>query len=113
MDQSYKRIQYCRYADDFLIGVIGSKHDAEQIRNTVKDFLLKQLHLELSMEKTLITNSMDKANFLGYEVTVSKRAKHFVKRKQGQFRMSEGTVKLYVPKEKWTKRLLDNENMII
>jgi len=96
-----------------VIGVIGSKHDAEQIRNTVKDFLTEHLHLELSMEKTLITNSMDKANFLGYEVTVSKRAKHFVKRKQGQFRMSEGTVKLYIPKEKWMKRLLDNKNMII
>lgn len=113
MDQRYKRILYCRYADDFLIGVIGYKYDAERIRNTVKDFLTVHLHLELTMEKTLITNSMDKANFLGYEVTVSKRAKHFVKRKQGQFRMGEGTVKLYVPKEKWMKRLLDNENMII
>ena len=31
MDDSYKRICYIRYADDFLIGVIGSKEDAEQI----------------------------------------------------------------------------------
>ncbi len=30
MDTGYKRIQYVRYADDFLIGVIGSKEDAEK-----------------------------------------------------------------------------------
>ena len=65
------------------------------------------------MEKTLITNATDKANFLGYEVTVSRRGKHFIRRKQGPFRPSEGIVKLYVPKEKWMKRLLENENMII
>lgn len=113
MDSNYKRILYCRYADDFLIGVIGSKHDAEQIRNDVKRFMKEQLNLELSMEKTLITNSEDKARFLGYDVTVSKRSEHFVRRQQGKFRMGEGSVKLYVPKEKWMRRLVDNENMII
>lgn len=113
MDEKYRRILYCRYADDFLIGVIGSKQDAEQIRMDVKAFLAEKLHLELSMEKTLITNAADKANFLGYEVTVSRRGKHFVRRKQGSFRPSEGIVKLYVPKEKWMKRLLENENMMI
>ena len=35
MDDSYKRICYIRYADDFLIGVIGSKEDAEQIKQDV------------------------------------------------------------------------------
>ena len=113
MDKSYKRIQYCRYADDFLIGVIGSKKDAEWIRDLVKVFLAEKLHLELSMDKTLITNATDKAKFLGYDVTVSKRSSHFTRRKQGKFRNAGGVVKLYVPKEKWMRRLLDNENMII
>ena len=27
MDNGYKRLKYVRYADDFLIGVIGSKED--------------------------------------------------------------------------------------
>lgn len=75
MDKQYKRIQYCRYADDFLIGVIGSKKDAEEIRNAVRIFLADNLHLELSMEKTLITNAKDKAKFLGYDITVSKGAR--------------------------------------
>ncbi len=113
MDEQYKRIQYCRYADDFLIGVIGSKKEAEEIRSAIKDFLAEQLRLELSMEKTLITNATDKASFLSYHITVSKRSKQFIKRKQGSFRMADGIVKLYVPKEKWMKRLLDNENMVI
>ena len=113
MDKSYKRIQYCRYADDFLIGVIGSKKDAGWIRDLVKVFLAEKLHLELSMDKTLITNATDKAKFLGYEVTVSKRSRHFTQRKQGKFRNAGGVVKLYVPKEKWMRRLLENENMII
>lgn len=30
MDSGYKRMQYTRYADDFLIGVIGNKEDAEK-----------------------------------------------------------------------------------
>ena len=65
------------------------------------------------MEKTLITNAADKASFLGYDITVSKRSEHFSKRTQGKFRSAEGIVKLYVPKEKWMKHLLDNENMVI
>jgi hypothetical protein len=36
-----------RYAEDFLMGVTGSKHNAEQI--TVKDYLSEHLHLEFSM----------------------------------------------------------------
>jgi hypothetical protein len=25
MDPNFKRLRYCRYADDFMIGIIGSK----------------------------------------------------------------------------------------
>ena len=38
LDETYKRIQYTRYADDFIIGVIGSKADAEQMKLTSADF---------------------------------------------------------------------------
>ena len=69
-DEGYRRIQYVRYADDFLIGVIGSKEDAERIKSDVGKFFKDVLKLELSAEKTLITHSNDKARFLGYDVTV-------------------------------------------
>ena len=42
MDKNYKRIQYVRYADDFLIGVIGSKEDAEKIKSDIKEYFKKE-----------------------------------------------------------------------
>jgi len=72
MDVSYKRLKYVRYADDFLIGIIGSKQDAINIKEEVKNFLNEKLALELSDEKTLITHAEKPAKFLGYEVSVRK-----------------------------------------
>lgn len=72
MDESYKRMQYVRYADDFLIGVIGSKNDCEMIKKDIAEFLSAKLGLELSQEKTLITHGQKKANFLGYSIYVRK-----------------------------------------
>lgn len=70
MDTDYKRLKYIRYADDFLIGVIGSKEDCEQMKRDFTLFMKSKLKLELSEEKTLITNAHDPAKFLGYEISV-------------------------------------------
>ncbi|MFR9546996.1 MAG: group II intron reverse transcriptase/maturase [Rikenellaceae bacterium] len=70
MDESYKRLKYVRYADDFLIGVIGSKADAQRIKEDITKYLTEVLALELSEEKTLITHSSKAAKFLGYEIDV-------------------------------------------
>ncbi|GAA3327086.1 hypothetical protein GCM10020331_065650 [Ectobacillus funiculus] len=51
MDNGYKRLTYVRYADDFLIGIIGSKEDAQSVRDEIATFLKADLNLELSMEK--------------------------------------------------------------
>ena len=72
MDDSYKRMQYVRYADDFLIGVIGSKKDCEIVKKDIAEFLFQKLGLELSQEKTLITHGQKKARFLGYSIYVRK-----------------------------------------
>ena len=106
MDTEYKRVVYVRYADDFLIGVIGSKEDAKQVKIDVGEFIKEQLHLEMSPEKTLITHGNDFARFLGYLVTVS-REQNRTRTKNGFTRRTYvGKVKLYVPKEKWLNRLL-------
>ena len=70
MDEGYRRIKYVRYADDFIIGVIGSKSDCEAIKEDIKNFLGEKLKLTLSEEKTLITHGNRKAKFLGYEIYV-------------------------------------------
>ena len=106
MDDSYKRLVYVRYADDFLIGVIGSKVDAKQVKADVGQFIRKQLHLELSQEKTLITHGSGYAQFLSFQITTSTE-QNSTRTKAGYIKRSyTGRIKLYVPKEKWLKRLL-------
>lgn len=70
MDEDYRRIVYTRYADDFLIGVIGSKTDCENIKADITAHMRDCLKLELSPEKTLITHCEETAKFLGYDITV-------------------------------------------
>lgn len=106
MDNEYRRIVYVRYADDFLIGIIGSKADAKQVKADVGTFIGENLHLEMSAEKTLITHGNDFAHFLGYEITASSE-QNSTRMKTGYTKRSyTGRIKLYVPKEKWLNRLL-------
>jgi hypothetical protein len=73
VDPEFRRLRYCRYADDFLLGFIGPKNEAEEIRSQLGAFLSEKLKLTLSAEKTLITHaSDDKAKFLGYEVCMTR-----------------------------------------
>ena len=72
MDADFRRLQYVRYADDFLISVIGSKSECETIKADITQFMREQLKLELPDEKTLITHAQDKAKFLGYEIFIRK-----------------------------------------
>ncbi|MBF0649222.1 group II intron reverse transcriptase/maturase [Dysgonomonas sp. GY75] len=72
MDCDYRKMKYVRYADDFLIGIIGNKEDSKRIKEDIKNFLHSKLKLELSDEKTLITHTEKSAKFLGYEIYVRK-----------------------------------------
>ena len=72
MQPDYRRLHYVRYADDWLIGVIGSKADCVQIKQEIGQYLKDELHLTLSDEKTLITNAQRNAHFLGYDIRVRK-----------------------------------------
>lgn len=68
VDPDDRRLGYCRYADDFLIGVIGSKAEARRIMGEVEVFLAEHLHLPISAEKSRVCKASDGARFLGYEV---------------------------------------------
>jgi group II intron reverse transcriptase/maturase len=68
-DPDYRRLKFVRYADDFLLGFIGPKSEAEQIKEEIRMFLQETLKLELSDAKTLITHARTEvASFLGYEI---------------------------------------------
>lgn len=112
-DPNYRRLKYVRYADDFILGVIGSKKEAEQIKQDLGMFLKERLRLELSAEKTLITHSKKNARFLGYDIRVV--------RDWQRMKMSNGTkkrkfnyqTKLFVPHEKYIQKLLQLNALII
>lgn len=67
-DPNFKRILYVRYADDFVILVIGSMQEAFTLRRSLKDFLKDKLGLELNMEKTSIVNTKEGFKFLGSHI---------------------------------------------
>jgi group II intron reverse transcriptase/maturase len=70
-DPDYRRLRYIRYADDFLLGFSGPRDEAEEIKQELKEYMHRELKLELSQEKTLITHARSEAaRFLGYEIVV-------------------------------------------
>jgi len=68
-DPDFRRLKYVRYADDFLLGFIGSKAEAEHIKEEIGTFLQEMLKLEMSKAKTLVTHARtEAAHFLGYGI---------------------------------------------
>lgn len=96
-DESYRRLRYVRYADDFLIGTIGSKEDTERIKRKVGKFLKEELDLELSEEKTLVTHVSDRAKFLGFEITKRIPKIERTSYSHGNMRRANGNLEFYMP----------------
>ena len=66
MDPGYRRCVYIRYADDFIIGIIGPLNEAKSIKEKCAEFLSKELGLNMNMDKTKITHfPTGKVEFLG------------------------------------------------
>jgi len=96
MDPGYRRLFYCRYADDVLLGFIGPKAEAEQIKAGLALFLRETLALELHPDKTLITHARTgAARFLGYQITVQHSSTRLTRGR----RTVNGKVALRVPKD--------------
>ena len=98
-DPEYIRIKYIRYADDFVVMIIGSKALTEEVREKIAQFLKAELHLELSMEKTVITNlTTDRVNFLGYEIAKTRENTRLEMGSYGtRKRTANETIQLLVP----------------
>lgn len=68
LEANIKRMMYVRYADVFVILVIGSKDDASLAKIRAKDALNNLCGAELSEEKTLIKNMQEGLSFLGADI---------------------------------------------
>ncbi|WP_238387750.1 reverse transcriptase/maturase family protein [Pararcticibacter amylolyticus] len=107
MDSNYRRLKYVRYADDFLVGIIGDKEDCKRIKEDIKTFLHDTLQLELSEEKTLITHSENAARFLSYDVNVKKSNLTKRDNKSGRLeRIYNKRVVLKMPEDKMKEKLM-------
>lgn len=78
-----------RYADDFVVLVTGSQEETESEKAALTEFLLQELRMELSQEKTLITRPEVSFHFLGYRVI-----------REPSLRNGNPVAKLRIPKEK-------------
>jgi hypothetical protein len=107
VDPDFRRLWYCRYADDFLIGLIGPKQEAEAIKNKVETFLTNELHLELSAEKTGIKHAKTEGTtFLGYHIRIATSERVLKLKSHGSYaltRTMKGKIQLSVPEEKIKK----------
>jgi len=68
-DPGYRRLRYCRYADDFVLGVICPKSEAEEIYGKIETFLRDNLKLNGSQGKSGLKHSTETIRFLGYDLT--------------------------------------------
>ncbi len=94
MDPGYRRLKYLRYADDHILGFIGPKAEAEEIKVRLARFLRETLGLELNQAKTLITHARtQRARFLGYDI----RVQHCNTKITSGRRAANGKIALHVP----------------
>lgn len=85
-DENYRRLHYLRYADDFVVGVIGSREDAVAISKSVEQFVNNELKLQISSEKSGIRHIGKGFDFLGYHVSLRVGNQRLKRSKYGQDR---------------------------
>lgn len=76
---SFTRMRYVRHANSFIVGLTCSRAKSLEIKNHIRMFLKKKLHLELNNPKTLLLvdvspkkhfNHSSQASFLGYLISM-------------------------------------------
>lgn len=67
VDLKTRRIQYVRYADDFLIGIVGPKAFAVDVRKKIDQFIKGNLHLEIK-KHDIVSRSEGGVYFLGHVI---------------------------------------------
>lgn len=104
-DPNFRRMYYVRYADDWIVAIRGPRSDAAQLLYEIKDFLKQELDLDLSMEKTKITDPTENpALFLGTEITISQHV-YSAKGEHGQHLRVPSQIRLIAPMSRIYKKL--------
>jgi Type II intron maturase len=115
------RIYYVRYADDFLIGINGSRKLTLLLKEEINNFLSQNLKLLMSVEKTRITDAKkEKALFLGTEIlrpnSRTNDSKVIHKRMEGRSfvsRIPASRLALCIPIERVVRKLENQQFCVI
>jgi group II intron reverse transcriptase/maturase len=103
-DEGYRRLRYCRYADDFVLSAICPKEEAEEIYRKIETLMDDELKLNTSKAKSGLKHNTEVIRFLGYDIIVKNTDRTVrVTTKDGQHykkRSLVGQIKLHVPEEK-------------
>lgn len=82
MKDSILYISYRRYADDWIILTNANKALAETLKEKIQEWLEQNLKLQLSLDKTKITDiQKEPALFLGYRIKNNQKKTYVTKRK--------------------------------
>lgn len=105
-DPSYRKLQYVRYADDFLLGFGGSRFEAANILTILVQKLWFLCKLDVNPDKVQITHYKHWVLFLGYKIKGHyylnvKWEKHWGQRVNGI------TLKLNIPLERLLTRFAE------
>nr|UBY46071.1 hypothetical protein Paeru_mt_16 [Porphyridium aerugineum] len=61
------KVKYIRYANNYIIGILGPKTLAVIVRNRIKEFLMEEFQIELSVTKAIkITHISNQIKFFGF-----------------------------------------------
>lgn len=104
MDSNFKRMLYVRYADDFVVLIIGSHDDCLKIKSNIKEFILDNCGLELNEEKTTISLTTKHFSFLGADLVKLPRG-YISKSKSGRKSVANTYMQVKAPIQKLIKTL--------
>jgi len=108
LDQGIE-LKYARYADDWVIGIRGSRNLAIQVKKEVEEFFCTQLKQELDPDQTKIINlRAGKVSFLGYDIFLPRNSKFINYKKQDgkqTIRRSPPMLRFHIPVDLILKRL--------
>jgi group II intron reverse transcriptase/maturase len=104
------RIEYVRYADDWIIGVLGSRKLASNIKDLISDFMTNSLAQKIHPSKTKITDiRKGNAQFLGYELFLPRNRPISSYKGKGvkTIRRGQPQLRLNIPVKKITKTYVE------
>ncbi|MDO8052914.1 reverse transcriptase domain-containing protein, partial ['Vigna radiata' phytoplasma] len=92
------RVEYIRYADDFIIGIKGEYDQAERIKDQVTKWLKQDLKLIINKNKSKIVKASKGTRFLSYMVKIYPTNK--TREKKTRRNSLNGKVQIQIPRAK-------------